>query len=78
METGRVKIGRVIRVGRGWVDVAVNRKVRRFYTRPELLVRAGAYLQIVDDQVVALQFSPQPATGLPTAQAGTTSSRSGS
>lgn len=47
-------VGRVIRVGRGWVDVTVERRIRRVSTRPDLLIKAGAYLQIVDDQGVAL------------------------
>jgi hypothetical protein len=47
-------VGRVIRVGRGWVDVSIDRRVRRVSTRPDLLVKAGSYLQIVNDQGVAL------------------------
>ncbi len=55
-------IGRVLRVGRGWADVEVNRKVRRVSTRPDLVVRAGNYLQIVQDQGVSLLSSQEYAT----------------
>ncbi len=48
------EIGRVLRVGRGWADVDINRKVRRVSTRPDLIVRAGNYLQIVQDQGMSL------------------------
>lgn len=54
MLTTNVQIGRVIRVGRGWVDVAIERRVRRISTHPDLLVKAGSYLQIINDQGVAL------------------------
>ena len=48
------EIGRVLRVGRGWAGVEVDRKVCRVSTRPDLIVRAGNYLQIVQDQGVSL------------------------
>ena len=48
------QIGRVIRVGRGWVDVTIENKIRRVNTSPGLLVRAGCYLQIINEQGVAL------------------------
>ena len=51
------EVGRVLRVGRGWADVEINRKVRRISTRPDLIVRAGSYLQIVQDQGVSLLSS---------------------
>jgi len=54
MESPNIQVGRVLRVGRGWVDVTIDRKVRRVRTRPDLLVRAGNYLQITHDQGIAL------------------------
>ncbi len=57
------EVGRVLRVGRGWADVEVNRKVRRVSTRPDLVVRAGSYLQIVQDQGVSLVSGHEYATG---------------
>ena len=55
--TGDTEIGRVLRVGRGWADVEIKRKVRRVSTRPDLIVRAGSYLQIIQDQGVSLLSS---------------------
>jgi hypothetical protein len=61
MQTTNTQIGRIIRVGRGWADVTVDRKVRRVCTRPDLLVRAGSYLTIVNDQGVSLlPENPRP------------------
>ncbi len=54
MQTTSIQIGRVIRVGRGWADVTIDRKVRRVSTRSDLLLRAGSYLQIVNEQGIAL------------------------
>jgi hypothetical protein len=54
MDTTDEQVGRVIRVGRGWVDVTVERKMRRVSTRPDLLIRVGSYLKIVNDQGVVL------------------------
>lgn len=54
MNQSNVQIGRVIRVGRRWADVVIDQKVRRIWTRPDLLVRAGCYVQIIRDQGVAL------------------------
>lgn len=51
------KIGHVIRVGRGWADVTIDRSVRRVSTRPDLLVKAGCYLKIINEQGVALLSS---------------------
>ena len=47
--TQETNIGRVIRVGRRWADVLVDGKLRT-----DLLIRAGSYLQISDDQAVGL------------------------
>ena len=55
MQASNVQIGRIIRVGRGWADVTIDRRVRRVSTRPDLLLRAGCFLQIINDQGVALQ-----------------------
>ncbi len=41
--------GRVIRVGRGWADVAVGRTVRRITTRPDLLLRVGNRISVDRD-----------------------------
>lgn len=49
-----VQIGRVLRVGRRWADVEIDHKVRRISTRPDLLVRAGSYIKIINEQGVAL------------------------
>lgn len=54
MQTAQTQIGRVIRVGRGWVDVSIDRQVRRVRIRPDLLIRAGTYLEILNDQAVAV------------------------
>ncbi len=52
--TQTVDVGRVIRVGPGWLDVTVDHKVRRVIARPDLLVRAGCFIQLHRDQVVAV------------------------
>ncbi len=49
METVSVKIGRVIRVGRGWADVTIDHRVRRVNTRPDLLVKVGSHLKIMNE-----------------------------
>lgn len=54
MHTSNIQVGRIIRVGRGWVDVTVDRKIRRICTRPDLLARAGSYVTIINDQGVSL------------------------
>jgi hypothetical protein len=56
----RSTTGWVIRVGRGWVDVVVDRHVRRVSTRPDLLVKAGCTLQIINDQGFALLPTAEP------------------
>jgi hypothetical protein len=55
-----MQVGRVIRVGRGWVDVTINRKIRRVSARPDLLVRVGSYLQILHDQGIMLLPTGEP------------------
>ncbi|MBN2303406.1 MAG: hypothetical protein JXQ72_02940 [Anaerolineae bacterium] len=59
MVTSDIQVGRVIRIGRRWVDVMVNQEVRRIWTRPDLLVRAGSYVKIINDQGIALLPSDQ-------------------
>jgi len=54
MGTSTALVGRVIRVGRGWADVTVDSRIRRISTRPDLLVRVGNYLQIVNEHGVAV------------------------
>jgi hypothetical protein len=54
MGTSNALVGHVIRVGRGWADVTVDSRIRRVSTRPDLLVRAGNYLQIVNEHGVAI------------------------
>ena len=63
MQVTNVQIGRVIRVGRGWADVLIDRKVRRVGMRPDLLVRPGNYLQIVDEKGISLATSPRHRSG---------------
>ncbi|WP_162910063.1 hypothetical protein [Aggregatilinea lenta] len=53
MQTSTIEIGRVIRLGRGWADVSINRKTRRVSVRPDLLIRVGDSLKIVHDQAVS-------------------------
>ncbi len=48
------QVGRVIRVGRGWVDVTIEHRVYRFSANPDLLVRPGNVIRIVNDQGVAV------------------------
>ena len=48
------QIGRVIRVGRGWVDVTIEHRVHRVSALPDLLIRPGSYLKIVNEQGVAI------------------------
>ncbi|MBN1562648.1 MAG: hypothetical protein JXA10_02335 [Anaerolineae bacterium] len=54
MYTNTIQVGRVIRFGRGWADVTIEQKVRRINVRPDLLVRVGAYLKIINEQGVAV------------------------
>jgi hypothetical protein len=48
------QVGRVIRFGRSWADVTIGHKVHRVYTRPDLLIRVGCYLKIVNKQGIAI------------------------
>jgi hypothetical protein len=48
------QIGRVIRVGRRWADVLIDQKIRRVSTRPDLLVKPGCYLQIINEQGITM------------------------
>lgn len=59
MQTSTIEIGRVIRFGRGWADVSVDRKVRRVPVRPDLLIRVGDSLMIVHDQAMSCLRPPQ-------------------
>lgn len=52
MPTSTIEVGRVLRVGRGWADVSINRKTRRVRLRAEVPVRVGGYLKIVQDQAI--------------------------
>jgi hypothetical protein len=63
MQNSEARIGRVIRVGRGWADVSIDRRIVRITTNPELLVRPGGYLKIVGSSGVATPSSEsrQPA-----------------
>lgn len=54
MSTAVIHVGRVLRVGRGWADVEIDHRVRRVSTRPELLVRAGGYLKIMNERAIAV------------------------
>jgi|GEM_PF-1247717 hypothetical protein len=56
MQTPEARIGRVIRVGRGWADVSIDRRIVRITTNPELLVRPGGYLKIVGTSGVATSW----------------------
>jgi hypothetical protein len=64
MKTVDVNVGRVIRVGRGWADVTIDHKVHRINTRPDLLVKVGSQLKIIND----LGISILPASDKYTAQ----------
>ena len=54
MTTSNIRIGRVIRVGRGWADVTIEHKVRRVNTRPDLLVKVGSYLKIINELGISI------------------------
>jgi hypothetical protein len=59
MQTTTIEIGRVLRLGRGWADVSVDRKTRRVSVRPDLLVRVGDSLKIVQDHAVGCLRPPR-------------------
>ncbi len=54
-----IQYGRVLRVGRGWVDLTIERKTRRVSMRPDLMVRPGSYIQIVNGQAVLPNQAPR-------------------
>lgn len=54
MSTAVIHVGRVLRVGRGWADVEIENRVRRVSMRPDLLVRAGSYLKIMNECGIAV------------------------
>lgn len=59
MQTVHEQIGRVIRVGRGWADVSVERRIVRVITSPGLLVQPGAQLKIAGNRVISLAETEQ-------------------
>ncbi|MCL4236785.1 MAG: hypothetical protein KJ047_00925 [Anaerolineae bacterium] len=59
MQTTHEQIGRVIRVGRGWADVSVERRIVRVITNPGFLVQPGAQLKIVGNRAVSLAEGEQ-------------------
>jgi len=63
MQKGDRIVCRVIRVGRGWVDVAVGNKVRRVSVRPDLLIRAGSQLILNREGSVAALAQERASTG---------------
>jgi hypothetical protein len=62
MQQGDRIVGRVIRVGRGWADVAVGNKVRRVSVRPDLLIRAGSQLILNREGSVAALMQERAST----------------
>jgi hypothetical protein len=54
MKTVDVNVGRVIRVGRGWADVTIDHKVHRVNTRPDLLVKVGSHLKIINELGISI------------------------
>lgn len=58
MSTATMEVGRVVRLGRGWADVSIERKTRRVWIRSDLLVRVGDDLKIVNDQAVGHLSAP--------------------
>lgn len=54
MNTVNERVGRVIRVGRGWADVTINHKVCRINTRPDLLVKVGSQLKIINELGISI------------------------
>jgi hypothetical protein len=63
METVTVNIGRVIRVGRGWADVTIDHKVHRVNTRPDLLVKVGSHLKIINELGISILPTSDTYTG---------------
>lgn len=54
---------RVIRVGRGWADVAIGNKVRRISVRSDLLIRAGSQLVLNREGSIAALSQERASTG---------------
>ncbi len=59
MQTTHEQIGRVIRVGRGWADVSVERRIVRVITNPGLLVQPGVHLRIAGNRIISLTETGQ-------------------
>ncbi len=59
MQTTHEQIGRVIRVGRGWADVSVERRIVRVITNPGLLVQPGVQLRIAGNRIISLTETGQ-------------------
>jgi hypothetical protein len=54
MQTAHEQIGRVIRVGRGWADVSVERRIVRVTTRPGQMLQPGNHLKIAGTRVIGV------------------------
>jgi hypothetical protein len=63
MDTVDVNVGRVIRVGRGWADVTIDHKVHRINTRPDLLVKVGSHLKIINELGISVLPTSDAFTG---------------
>jgi hypothetical protein len=63
MDTVNVNVGRVIRVGRGWADVTIDHKVHRINTRPDLLVKVGSHLKIINELGISVLPTSDTFTG---------------
>ena len=63
MEIVTVNVGRVIRVGRGWADVTIDHKVHRVNTRPDLLVKVGSHLRIINELGISILPTSDTYTG---------------
>lgn len=48
MGASKYEVGRVLRVGPGWADVTVGRRVRRVTTHLTSPISTGSYLKIVN------------------------------
>ncbi len=59
MQTAHEQIGRVLRVGRGWADVSVERRIVRVTISPGFLVQPGAQLKIAGNRIISLAESEQ-------------------
>ena len=63
MDTVDVNVGRVIRVGRGWADVTIDHKVHRINTRPDLLVKVGSHVKIINELGISVLPTSDTFTG---------------